>query len=500
MEAASYRSDESTKGKEMGKSQPKGMSVVVLKSEDVTMKGTTVFFPINIEMAKIKKPHTGQFKTGVQISSAMSAAEVEKELKNNFPILVGDKTQTLSFYCASRKLKEVDKLFFHGVPRVWDGKFIKRTIQGNSTLYILMEEPLRLVIFSLTLMITSMCDSEMMLDASHSYRSKGYYLLKVPGTSQIKSQVMEHSTPGNPQMNSTSDPSVVDDQTVNLRDPVTMADEHMCLVSQGLENVDDGVEAMSTPQPESTTVMNTEDEPLHTPGPFSDEVPSTSQIKSQVMEHSTPGNPQMNNTSDPSVVDDQTVNLRDPLTLAPVFDEHMSRVLQELENLSRMDATNTSQPVSTAMNKEDEPLHTAVPSNDEMETFGASKKRKADPDESPEEKLCKKWRSGSDTVQFLKKHSKMEFQCQREELEAMKYGLLLIIEQQKQQKQQEMISMLQQQNQQLQQQNQQLRQQNQQLRQENQQQMQQQLEQMQTELMETRKSMTTLLQKFSEQK
>ena len=132
-----------------------------------------------------------------------------------------------------------------------------------------------------------------------------------------------------------------------------------------------------------------------------------------------------------------------------------------------------------------------------METFGASKKRKADPDESPE-KLCKKWRSGSDTVQFLKKHSKMEFQCQREELEAMKYELLPIIEQQKQQ--QQMISMLQQQNQQLQQQNQQLRQENQQLRQENQQQMQQQLEQMQTELMETRKSMTTLLQKFSEQK
>ena len=31
-----------------------------------------------------------------------------------------------------------------------------------------------------------------------------------------------------------------------------------------------------------------------------------------------------------------------------------------------MDATNTSQPVSTAMNKEDEPLHTAVPSNDEV--------------------------------------------------------------------------------------------------------------------------------------
>ena len=44
------------------------------------------------------------------------------------------------------------------------------------------------------------------------------------------------------------------------------------VVSQGLENVDDGVEAMSTPQPESTTVMNTEDKPLQTPGPFSNEV------------------------------------------------------------------------------------------------------------------------------------------------------------------------------------------------------------------------------------
>ena len=44
------------------------------------------------------------------------------------------------------------------------------------------------------------------------------------------------------------------------------------VVSQGLESVDNSVEAMSTPQPESTTVMNTEDEPLHTPGPFSDEV------------------------------------------------------------------------------------------------------------------------------------------------------------------------------------------------------------------------------------
>ena len=37
-----------------------------------------------------------------------------------------------------------------------------------------------------------------------------------------------------------------------------------------------------------------------------------------------------------------------------------------------------------------------------METFAASKKRKSDPDESAEEKRCKKRRGGSDTVQFLK--------------------------------------------------------------------------------------------------
>ena len=94
-EAATYGSDEFTTRNQMRKSGTKGKNVVVLKSEDVAMKDTTVFFPNNIEMAQIKKPHTGQFKTGVQISSAMSAAEVEKELKNNFPILVGDKTQTL---------------------------------------------------------------------------------------------------------------------------------------------------------------------------------------------------------------------------------------------------------------------------------------------------------------------------------------------------------------------------------------------------------------------
>ena len=52
-----------------------------------------------------------------------------------------------------------------------------------------------------------------------------------------------------------------------------------------------------------------------------------------------------------------------------------------------------------------------------METLGASKKRKSDPDESAERKRGKKRRGGSDTVQFLKEHSEMEFQFRGEELE-----------------------------------------------------------------------------------
>lgn len=38
--------------------------------------------------------------------------------------------------------------------------------------------------------------------------------------------------------------------------------------------------------------------------------------------------------------------------------------------------------------------------------------------EDPERKRCKQRRSGSDTVQFLREHSEMEFQMKREELKA----------------------------------------------------------------------------------
>ena len=108
-----------------------------------------------------------------------------------------------------------------------------------------------------------------------------------------------------------------------------------------------------------------------------------------------------------------------------------------------------------------------------MKTRGASKKRKSDPDGSAEEERCKKRRGGSDTVQFLKKHSEMDLRFKREELEAKKSEQSLLTEQQKQQQLQ-------------------------------QQQMQQQLQQMQTMFMESQKQqaqlIATLFQKMSEQK
>ena len=132
-----------------------------------------------------------------------------------------------------------------------------------------------------------------------------------------------------------------------------------------------------------------------------------------------------------------------------------------------------------------------------METFGASKKRKADPDELPEEKLCEKMRGGSNIVQFLKKH-RIEQQKEQQRPISMLQQQQQQIQQQQQQMQQQQQQM-QQQQQQMQQQQQQMQKQQQQMQQQ-QQQMQQQLEQMQTVLMETKKSMTTKFQNISEQK
>lgn len=66
-----------------------GKSVVVLRGSDVTRSRneSVVFMPNTIEMAQLKKPDKGQFKTNVQISSKMTEKDIQKALEETFPIL-----------------------------------------------------------------------------------------------------------------------------------------------------------------------------------------------------------------------------------------------------------------------------------------------------------------------------------------------------------------------------------------------------------------------------
>ena len=64
-----------------------GKSVVVLKGSDVTTRNKIVFMPNTIEMAQLKKPDKGQFKTNVQISSKMTEMDIKKILVETFPFL-----------------------------------------------------------------------------------------------------------------------------------------------------------------------------------------------------------------------------------------------------------------------------------------------------------------------------------------------------------------------------------------------------------------------------
>ena len=68
---------------------PTGKSVVVLKSSDVSIGRSSgaVFMPNTIEMAQLKKPEKGQFKTGVQFSKSMTEMDVRRMLVEIFPFL-----------------------------------------------------------------------------------------------------------------------------------------------------------------------------------------------------------------------------------------------------------------------------------------------------------------------------------------------------------------------------------------------------------------------------
>ncbi|XP_068727276.1 uncharacterized protein [Montipora capricornis] len=110
-----------------------GKSVVVLKRSDVTIRNENVYMPNTIEMAQLKKPGKGQFGRQVPIDSGMTVEDIEILLKECFPCL-----EEQRFYCAAA-VNNRTKLDFYGIPRIWDGSFIKKKIKGNSALYIFAE-------------------------------------------------------------------------------------------------------------------------------------------------------------------------------------------------------------------------------------------------------------------------------------------------------------------------------------------------------------------------
>ena len=60
-------------------------TVVLLKEDDCTRRDGKVYMPTTIDMARIKKPNTGQYRTNVQLSTNMSEEMVKNKLQETFP-------------------------------------------------------------------------------------------------------------------------------------------------------------------------------------------------------------------------------------------------------------------------------------------------------------------------------------------------------------------------------------------------------------------------------
>ncbi|PFX12847.1 hypothetical protein AWC38_SpisGene23127, partial [Stylophora pistillata] len=108
-------------------------NVTVLLSSNVTKRNDQICMPTTIDMAKLKKKGKGQFVNNVEFNINMSEEDVKRRLLSHFPNL-----ENQIFFCASA----VDKgtpLEFHGEKSVWDGEFMKKTLKGNSALYIFTE-------------------------------------------------------------------------------------------------------------------------------------------------------------------------------------------------------------------------------------------------------------------------------------------------------------------------------------------------------------------------
>ncbi|PFX14048.1 Nephrocystin-3 [Stylophora pistillata] len=116
-------------------------NVLVLTSHDVRKKDGKVYMPNTIEMAQLKKPERGQFKTKIKFPKTMTGKDVEEELRRQFLVLKKDGR----FYCGTLVENRTRMEFHDNPPTVWDGTKINRRIRGNSALYVYFEETPELV-------------------------------------------------------------------------------------------------------------------------------------------------------------------------------------------------------------------------------------------------------------------------------------------------------------------------------------------------------------------
>lgn len=60
-------------------------NVILLRFEDCQRSNGSVLIPNTIEMARIRRPDTGQYRPNVQFSKNMSEQVVKQTLQNLFP-------------------------------------------------------------------------------------------------------------------------------------------------------------------------------------------------------------------------------------------------------------------------------------------------------------------------------------------------------------------------------------------------------------------------------
>ena len=117
-------------------------SEVIVKLTPQLITDCSSFFKRNLKIWLICNSSfyffNGQFQgydPGGKERKRINSLPLKFPLRNNaFFFLLG------RFYCAS--ISNTDSTFqFHGDPRVWDGKTIRRILKGNSALYIVMPMP-----------------------------------------------------------------------------------------------------------------------------------------------------------------------------------------------------------------------------------------------------------------------------------------------------------------------------------------------------------------------